>query len=181
MAVVPLTTYDENGHWAGAIVLRVDGTDITEVGRIDHADPDAGRGVNGCRRITGDDISGFDPNDEQSFESELEWIIAFDEEGQIRLCEDGEKPSATGFDCYDEPWLLDEAERMEIPVSDGATIWMCWPRWNQMPTIVRTMVLDGDELWTLGTEWGYASPDAPGTLQINDLKDLERLDRVTLN
>ncbi|MDG1876684.1 MAG: beta-propeller domain-containing protein [Acidimicrobiales bacterium] len=181
MAVVPLTTYDEDGHWAGAIVLRVDGTDITEVGRIDHADPDADRGVNGCRRITGDDISGFDPNDEQSFESELEWIIAFDEEGQIRLCEDGEKPSATGFDCYDEPWLLDEAERMEIPVSDGATIWMCWPGWNQMPTIVRTIVLDGDELWTLGTEWGYASPDAPGTLQINDLKDLGRLDRVTLN
>lgn len=181
MAVVPLTTYDEGGHWAGAIVLQVDGTEITEVGRIDHADPGAEPGVNGCRRITGDDIPGFDADDEQAFDSELEWIIAFDQEGQIRLCEDGEKPSTTGFDCYEEPWLLDEAERMNLPVPDDAGIWLCWPRWNQMPTIVRTMVLDGDELWTLGTDWGHPSPDAPGTLQINDLNDLERLGRIVLN
>ena len=181
LAVVPLSSYDESGHWAGAIVLRIDGTQITEVGRIDHADPQAEPGVTGCRRITGADIPGFDADDEQKFESELEWIIAFEQEGQIRLCKDGERPSATGFDCYEERWLLEEAARIDLPIPDGAGVWMCWPRWNQMPTIVRTMVLGGDELWTLGTDWGYPSPDAPGTLQINDLYDLDRLGRITLN
>ena len=95
--------------------------------------------------------------------------------------EDGEKPDARGFECYEESWMLEEAERMDLIVPDGSTLWMCWPQWYQMPTIVRTMVIDGDELWTFGTEWGWASPDAPGTLQINDLGDLERLGRITLN
>ena len=179
MAVIPLTTYDENGHWAGAVVLRVDGTELIEVGRIDQS-TDERRGVTGCDRITGEDIPGFDPDDEGSFESELEWILAFDEEGQILVCENGEKPDATGFDCYDEPWLLDEAGRIDLPVPDDASIWMCWPHWNQMPTVVRTMVLGGDELWTLGNERGWYAPDQAATLQINDLTSLERLDRIDL-
>ena len=181
MAVIPLTSYDENGHWAGAVVLRVDGTELVEVGRIDQADDDAAPGVDGCQRVTAEDISGFDPDDEGSFDSELEWMLAFDEESQIRLCADGEKPTADGFDCYEEPWLLDEAGRIGIALPPDATLWMCWPRWNQMPTIVRTMVLDGDELWTLGNESGWYAPDQPATLQINDLTSLERLDRINLS
>ena len=180
MAVVPFSSWDEDGHWAGAVVLRVDGTELVEVGRIDQADDGTEPGVDGCRRVTAEDIPGFEPDDESGFTSEIEWMLAFDEEGQIRLCTEGEKPTADGFDCYEEPWLLDEAERMEITLPPDASLWMCWPHWNQMPTIVRTLVLDGDELWTLGTDWGYASPDAPATLQVNDLTSLERLDRISL-
>lgn len=181
LAVVPLETWDDDGHWAGAIVLRVDGTEITEVGRIDHRDDGATPGVRGCDRVTADDIPGFDADDEGSFESELEWMIAFEEEARILLCDEGEKPDATGFDCWDEPWLLEEAERADLRVPDDASLWMCYPRGNQMPTIVRTMVIDGDELWTFGIEWGWISPEAQGTLQVNDLSSLERLDRITLS
>lgn len=180
MAVVPVSTWDADGQWSGAVVLRVDGNELVEVGRIDQDDPGRTSGVQGCRRVTAEDLPEFEPGDESDFTSEIEWMLAFDEEGQIRLCGDGEKPTTEGFDCYEEPWLLEEAERIGIELPPANSLWMCWPHWNQMPTIVRTLVLDGDELWTLGSEWGYPSPDSPATLQINDLTSLERLGRIDL-
>ena len=50
LAVIPVNVWNNGENWAGAVVLKVDGTTIEEVGRIDHIDEDDDRGPHGVRR-----------------------------------------------------------------------------------------------------------------------------------
>jgi len=177
LAVIPVNVWNNGENWAGAVVLKVDGTTIEEVGRIDHIDEDDDRGRTECDVLTSDDLPSN--GDEASFETELEWIVT-DGYSRIILCEPGEPLSVSGFQCYEEPWMLDEAERIGVAIPDGATLGYCWDNGNMAPVINRTMVIDGDELWSLSSEWGWISPEAPATLQVNDLGSFERIGRVQI-
>ncbi len=177
MAVVPVNVWENGENWAGAVVLKVDGSEITEVGRIDHIDEGEEIGVTECDVLTSDDLpSNGDPDE---FESELEWIVS-DSYSRIIVCEEGETATVSGFQCYDEPWILDEAERLGFDLPAGTTIAYCWQDGNQAPVISRTMVINADELWTLSSDWGWPSPQSPARLQINDMSSLERLDHLTV-
>ena len=41
--MIPVNVWNNGENWAGAVVLKVDGTTIEEVGRIDHIDEDDDR------------------------------------------------------------------------------------------------------------------------------------------
>ena len=61
--------------------------------------------------------------------------------------------------------MLDEAEQIGVAIPDDATLGYCWDNGNMAPVISRTMVIDGDELWSLSSEWGWNSRgagNAPG-------------------
>ena len=173
LAVVPMELWDNGQHWAGAVVLRVDNGEITEVGRIDHIDENTdARGTTECDVVDTDDLP---TQDESEFRSELEYMI-FDDYSMVLDCGPGEDPSAKGFSCYPEPWLAEEAARIQLEVEGDLVI--CWDEGNQIPTILRSMVLDGDELWTISTEWGWLGGNSDARIQINDLASLVRLDVV---
>ena len=74
-----------------------------------------------------------------------------------------------------------EAEQIGVAIPDDATLGYCWDNGNMAPVISRTMVIDGDELWSLSSEWGWNSPEAPATLQVNDLGSFERIGRVQIS
>ena len=113
--------------------------------------------------------------DEASFETELEWIVT-DGYSRIILCEPGEPLSVSG-PCWEEPWMLDEAERIGVAIPDDATLGHCWDNGNMAPVISRTMVIDGDEL-VPEPGMGLELSEAPATLQVNDLGSFERIGRV---
>ena len=174
LAVVPINTWDRGAQWAGVVLLRVENGTITEVGRIDHVDEAVQSGQTDCRVVTDDEL----PNaDEREFQSELEYMIV-DDYGLVLDCEDGETRSANGFECYDEPWLADEATRIGLEV-DG-TIVSCWPIGDGVPQISRSMVLPDGELWTVSSAWGRLGGSGPARLQVNDLDSFERLAAVDL-
>lgn len=174
LAVVPISTWDQGEQWAGVVLLRVENGSITEVGRIDHADPTVQTGETECRTITEDDLQTTDPTE---FETEFEYMVV-DGYGLILDCEQGESRSATGFECYDEQWMADEADRLGIEVE--GTIVSCWPIGDGMPQISRSMVLPDGELWTVSSPWGWLGGSGPARLQVNDLTTFERLDAVDL-
>ena len=176
IAVIPVNVWENGENWAGAVVLQVDGNTITEIGRIDHIDETDQRGATECDTLTVDDLPNQDMNE---FETELEYMVA-DGWGLVLLCEDGESRSASGFQCFDEPWLRDEADRIGLDLSADATVVMCWDEGYGAPVISRTIVLNGDELWTLSSTWGYPSPESPARLQINDLGSLQRIDHLQI-
>ncbi len=181
LAVIPVTVWDQGQHWSGAVVLQVDGSEIREVGRIDHKDErDGSVGDTDCRQITADDVDlGSNPDE---FESEFEYLL-WDEYTLLLACGPNDDYEAKGFECYAEPWLREEAQRLEIDVvDDDEELVICWSHFEQqMPTINRTMVMNGDELWSLSSPWGYYSGEAPARLQVNDLIDLDRLGVVTID
>ncbi len=174
LAVIPMELW--NGQqWAGAVVLRVEDRTITEVGRIDHADDDVTPGETECRPIGPEELPTRDPG---GFETEFEYIIV--EEGALMLaCEPDQKPAATGFDCWEEPWFTEEATRLGL-VTDEEHIVTCWPRGDYLPQILRSIVLPGGELWTVSSSWGWLGGEGDARLQVNDLTSLERLDVVRL-
>ena len=177
LAVIPVNVWENGENWAGAVVLQVDGTSITEIGRIDHIDETEERGITECEVLTSDDFPSNGEFDE--FETELEWIVA-EEYSRVIVCENGESLSVSGFDCFEESWILEEAKRAGIDLPTDATIGYCWQDGNQAPAISRTMVINADELWTLSSDWGWPSPQSPARLQINDMTSLERLDHLTV-
>ena len=133
-----------------------------------------------CRQITADDVDlGSNPDE---FESEFEYLL-WDEYTLLLACGPNDDYEAKGFECYAEPWLREEAQRLEIDVvDDDEELVICWSHFEQqMPTINRTMVMNGDELWSLSSPWGYYSGEAPARLQVNDLIDLDRLGVVTID
>ncbi|MEM9467388.1 MAG: beta-propeller domain-containing protein [Actinomycetota bacterium] len=176
IAVVPVNVWENGQNWAGAVVLQVEGSTITEIGRIDHLDEGAERGSTECDVLTEDDLPTTDMSE---FDSEIEYMIA-DGYGLVLSCADGESRTASGFQCFDEPWLRDEADRVGLDIPTDDTLVMCWDEGYGAPIISRTMVINADELWTLSSTWGYPSPDSPARLQINDIASLDRLDHLTI-
>ncbi|MEZ5247586.1 MAG: beta-propeller domain-containing protein [Acidimicrobiales bacterium] len=174
LAVIPISTWDRGEQWAGVVLLRIEGSTITEVGRFDHVDETVQTGQTDCRVITDDEL----PNvDEGEFQSELEYMVT-DEYSLILDCEEGETRSATGYECYDEPWLAEEAVRIGLEAE--GTIVSCWPIGDGVPQIRRSIVLPDGELWTVSSPWGWLGGSGPARLQVNDLTTLDRLGAVDL-
>jgi len=165
LAVIPVTVWND---WSGAVVLRVvDGT-ITEVGRVDHVVEGEEPGRTDCRRFTEADLPSTDMDD---FSTELEYLIS-DDYGAVLACEPGEA-GMTGFECYDEPFLVEEAGTLGL-LRSGESISICWPS-DAPNAIVRSIVI-GEDLWTLGFEgWGGFDGSSKARLHANDLQTLQRL------
>ena len=170
LAVIPVTVWND---WSGAVVLRVvDGT-ITEVGRVDHVIEGEESGRTDCRRLTEADLPSTDMDD---FTTEIEYMI-FDDAHAVLACEPGEA-GITGFECYEERYYLDEAERLGLLRGDES-IWICWPS-EQPDVIVRSIVI-GEDLWTLGFQgWGGFDGSSRARLHANDLQTLQRLAALEL-
>ena len=170
LAVIPVNVW---GEWVGAVVLRVaDGT-ITEVGRVDHTVEGEEPGQTDCRRLTKADLPTTDMDD---FSTELEYMIS-DEYSAVLACEPGEA-GMTGFECYDEPFFVEEAENLELLRGDES-ISLCWL--NDQPNVIVRSIVIGDDLWTLGFKgWGRHDGQAPARLHANDLQTLERLAALEL-
>ena len=170
LAVIPVTVWND---WSGAVVLRVaDGT-ITEVGRVDHVIEGEEPGRTDCRRLTEADLPTTEMED---FSTELEYMI-FDEYGAVLACEPGEA-GMTGFECYDEPFFVDEAERLDLLRGDES-ISFCWP--SDQPDVISRSIVIGADLWTLGFEgWGRFDGSSTARLHVNDLQTLERLAALEL-
>ena len=170
LAVIPVTVWND---WSGAVVLRVaDGT-ITEVGRVDHVVEGEEPGRTDCRRLTTDDLATTDMED---FSTELEYLIS-DDYGAVLACEPGEA-GMTGFECYDEPFLVEEAGTLGL-LRSGESISICWPS-DAPNAIVRSIVI-GEDLWTLGFQgWGGFDGSSEARLHVNDLRTLERLAALEL-
>ena len=166
LAVIPVTVWNE---WSGAVVLRVTDGTITEVGRVDHEIEGEEPGRTDCRKLTPADLLSADMED---FTTELEYMITDDYGTAVLACEPGEA-GMTGFECYDEPFFADEAERLGLLRVDEA-VSICWLS-DQPDMIVRSIVIS-DELWTLGFKgWGSFDGQTPARLHVNDLATLERL------
>jgi len=174
LAVVPINTWENGQQWAGVVLLRIEDGTITEVGRIDHADEGLVNGQTECRKVTEDDLQGVDQNE---FESEIQYMI-IDGYGLVLDCEEGESHSATGFECYDEPWVNEDADRLGIEAE--GTLVSCWPIGNGVPQISRSIVLPDGELWTVSSPWGWLGGSNPARLQVNDLSTFDRLDALNL-
>ena len=170
LAVIPVTVWND---WSGAVVLRVaDGT-IAEVGRVDHVIEGEESGRTDCRRLTEADLPATEMED---FSTELEYMI-FDEYGAVLACEPGEA-GMTGFECYDEPFFVDEAERLDLLRGDES-ISICWP--SDQPDVISRSIVIGDDLWTLGFQgWGRFDGSSNARLHLNDLQTLERLAALEL-
>ena len=173
LAVIPVQIWSEN--WAGAVVLKVDGSTIREVGRIDHIEEGDEPGSTECDRLTPDDLPGS--SDDEEFETELQWMLE-DGYSLVLVCGPDLAPRASGFECYEEPYFADEAQRLGLVLPADSSLVMCWPN-EQLPMIGRTMVIDGDELWSISGQWGI-DPQAPARIQLNDLFDLDRLDSIQI-
>lgn len=174
LAMVPIQTWGGGEQWAGIVVLSIGDATITEVGRIDHADETVQNGQTECAVITEDDLPTTDMD---QFQSEFEFVVA-DGYGLVLDCAQGESRTASGFDCYAEEWMSDEAAR--LGVSTDGTLVVCYPIGEGMPQISRSLVLPDGELWTVSSPWGWLGGSGPARLQVNDLITLERLDAINL-
>jgi hypothetical protein len=173
LAVVPVQIWSEG--WAGAVVLKVEGSEIREVGRIDHIEEKDEPGSSECDRLTSEDLP--DSNDDGEFETELQWMLQ-DDYSRVLVCGPDDSHRASGFECYDEPWYEDEADRLGLDIPSDSSIVICW-RSEQLPVIGRTMVIDGDELWSFSGQWGL-NAQSPARIQLNDLFDLDELDSIQI-
>jgi hypothetical protein len=173
LAVVPVQIWSEG--WAGAVVLKVDGNEIREVGRIDHIDEGGSPGSSDCERLTAGDLPGG--TDDEEFETELQWMLQ-DDYSRVLVCGPDDSHKASGFECYDEPYFAEEAERIGLDLPSDSTLVICW-RNEQLPVIGRTMVIDGDELWSISGQWGL-NPQSPARVQLNDLFDLDLLETIQI-
>ena len=112
LAVIPVNVWNNGENWAGAVMLKVDGTTIEEVGRIDHIDEDDDRGRTECDVLTSDDLPTS--GDETSFETELEWIVT-DGYSRIILCEPGESSRSRASSATRSPGCLTRPSRSGSP------------------------------------------------------------------
>ena len=170
LAVIPVTVWND---WSGAVVLRVTDGTITEVGRVDHVLEGEEPGRTDCRRFTEADVSTTETED---FSTELEYMILNDY-GEVLACEPGEA-GMSGFECYHEPFLVDEAERLGLLRGDES-ISICWP--SDQPNVIARSIVIGDDLWTLGFKgWDRFDGASKTRLHANDLQTLERLAALEL-
>ena len=171
LAVIPVTVWNE---WSGAVVLRVTDGTITEVGRVDHVIEGEEPGRTDCRELTPADLSSTAMED---FTTELEYVIIDDYGTAVLACEPGEA-GMTGFECYAEPFFVDEAERLGLLRGDEA-ISICWL--SDSPNVIVRSIVISDELWTLGFRgWGSFDGQTPARLHVNDLQTLARLAALDL-
>ena len=171
LAVIPVTVWNE---WSGAVVLRVTDGTITEVGRVDHEIEGEEPGRTDCRELTPADLSSTDMED---FTTEIEYMISDDYGTAVLACEPGEA-GMTGFECYPEPFFVDEAERLGLLRGDEA-ISICWL--SDAPALIVRSIVIGEELWTLGFRgWGSFDGQTPARLHVNDLQTLARLAALEL-
>lgn len=170
LAVIPVTLWAEN--WSGAVVLRVDGGSLTEVGRIDHTVAGEQAGVTDCRILTEDDIA--DPG--QSELDEIQYLLSSSTE--LLVACDQDEQGVSGYECYSEPFFAEEAERVGLVLAPGERIDFCYQS-QQLDTIVRSIAIE-DGLWTLSFPWGDVSGGSHGRLQVNDLTSLDRVGAVQL-
>ena len=172
LAVVPVNVWEDGENWAGAVVLKVEGTTIEEVGRIDHLDGTGRQGETECDVVTSDSLGALAPE-------AVDLLLDSVEGGALFLqCDPGEAQTAIGYDCFEDPQLREAADEFGVEVPPETSLVWCWPSYS-LPTISRSVVLDGDELWTLSSAWGYPAPESPVRLQINDLESFERLGHLT--
>ena len=170
LAVIPVTVWSE---WSGAVVLRVTDGAITEVGRVDHEIEGEEPGRTDCRRLSGADLASTDMDD---FTTELEYMLV-DDYGAVLACEPG-KAGITGFECYDEYYFVEEAERLGLLRGDES-ISFCWP--SDAPDVIVRSIVISDDLWTLGFKgWGSFDGSSGARLHVNDLATLERLAALEL-
>lgn len=185
LAVIPVTVRADDWNaapenwtrvWSGAVVLNVENSTITEVGRIDHLDLADPVGVTNCRRLTTGDLPS--PRSSDEFETELEWILIDETQTRVIVCPPGES-GITGYSCWSQSWLGSEARSLGIRLGEGETVMSCYPdgRFNQ---ILRSMVI-ADELWTLSYPGGWVDDPEGGWLTVNDLDSLQRLGSVELD
>ena len=171
LAVIPVTVWNE---WSGAVVLRVADSTITEVGRVDHEIAGTEPGRTDCREFAPADLPSTSMED---FTSELEYMIVDDYGTAVLACRPGEA-GMTGFECYEEPFLRDEAERLGL-LRDDEAISICWL--SDSPNVIVRSIVISDELWTLGFKgWGSFDGQSPARLHVNDLQTLARLAALEL-
>ena len=118
-------------------------------------------------------------SNEIDFQTEFEYMVT-EAYSMVLLCEPGESQSASGFSCFEEPWLREDAARAGVTLPEGQTLVLCWDEGFGAPVISRSLILDGNELWTLSSQWGHDS-GSPARLQVNDLASLERLDVLAID
>ena len=174
IAVLPLTLWSQD--WSGAVVLKVTEAGITELGRIDHVDPGQTPGRTDCVRVDPGDFDGPGIGD---YDSELAYMIS-DGYTIALVCDPTDVGGATGYDCESDPWYQTEAPRAGVDLTDGQRIEICWPIGVGVNQISRSLMLPGQELWTLSSLYGDTSGQQVGRLQVNDLASLERLAVVHL-
>ena len=169
LAVIPVTVRNE---WSGAVVLRVAGGTISEVGRVDHTIEGTESGRTDCRRLTAADV----PSAGNS--GPIESVIV-DGSYTVLACELGDA-GMTGFECfYHDPVLTDDARDLDI-LRGNERISLCRPSY-QSNMIMRSIVIN-DELWTLSfrDHWGQFDVFGPARLHAHDLRTLNRVAALQL-
>ena len=170
LAVIPVEVWSEG--WTGAVVLRVADDTITEVGRIDHLDADESPGQTECREFEASDLPD---GGEDDISTEFEAMV-IDGRAAVLVCDDDAQGGLGGAECWEEPWVTEDAERAGVTFPDDVRILICYPgEETSSRRIVRTMVLPGDELWSMSTRYGDLSGRETARLQVNDLLPLQRL------
>ena len=165
MAVFGISSWTD--QTAEAVALRVERGSITEIGRIDHIDPNMDVGATDCRRLDRSLPAEVKP------ESDLGYVLSYDD---TIACEPGEASAMVGFDCWPVDWVQEEARSAGV-ISGDETLFSC--QVASLDIIVRSLVI-GDELWTLSYRNGDVYGSANGKLATSDLTTLERTALINL-
>ena len=178
LAVIPVTVWED--QWSGAVVLKVEGAAIAEVGRIDHLalDPD---GQTDCRRLTSSDLpSSGSPGagDGEANVGDLEFALRNEPNAVVIVCGVG-STGVSGYRCWGPAPLAEEARELGIPLRDDETVEICYPGYWLRP-ILRNMVISG-ELWSLSSRSASSRVLERGWLTVSDLDSLRQLAAIELD
>lgn len=168
-AVVPVSTYEPE-PWAGAVVLRIDGTDIYDVGRIEHESPPPPPLP--CPSI---DRDGLPDTDATEFLDDESWLLA-DPGSQLIRCAPGVDPSLTDPACTDMPYRRNDIVDRVLPdPTTEESIYVCL-RYRPTPRpIERTFIVNATELWSLS--YSYEA-GVTANLLVVDVETLAHLDTI---